>query len=76
VRKTFTEVAPPARLTYLSLIDFVPDRERYEHLTTIDIESAGDRTNVVRTDGRRACWNGPAIEWIDPYPPGDGREHR
>ncbi len=49
VRKTFTEVAPPARLGYLSLIDFVPGREPYEHLTTIDIEPAGDRTNVVMT---------------------------
>ncbi len=35
VRKTFTEVAPPARLAYLSLIDFVPDHEPYEHLTTM-----------------------------------------
>jgi hypothetical protein len=25
----------------------VPGREPHEHLTTIDIESAGDRTNVV-----------------------------
>ena len=49
LRKTFTEVAPPARLAYLSLIDFVPDHEPYEHLTTIDIEPAGDRTNVVMT---------------------------
>ena len=49
VRKTFTEVAPPARVGYLSLIDFVPDHEPYEHLTTIDIEPAGDRTNVVMT---------------------------
>jgi uncharacterized protein YndB with AHSA1/START domain len=49
VRKTFTEVAPPTRLAYLSLIDFVPDHEPYEHLTTIDIEPAGDRTNVVMT---------------------------
>src|SRR5919201_3906737 len=48
-RKTFTEVAPPTRLAYLSLIDFVPDHEPYEHLTTIDIEPAGDRTNVVMT---------------------------
>ena len=47
--KTFTEVAPPARLGYLSLIDFVPDHEPYEHLTTIDIEPAGDRTNLVMT---------------------------
>ena len=55
--KTFTEVAPPARLAYLSLIDFVPDHERYEHLTTIDIEPAGDRTNVVMTDPR-TCGQG------------------
>ena len=49
LRKTFTEVAPPARLAYLSLIDFVPGIEAYEHLTTIDIEPAGDRTIVVMT---------------------------
>ncbi len=49
VRKTFTEVAAPARLAYLSLIDFVPGHEPYEHLTTIDIEPAGDRTTVVMT---------------------------
>jgi uncharacterized protein YndB with AHSA1/START domain len=49
VRKTFTEVAPPTRLAYLSQIDFVPGQEPYEHLTTIEIEPAGDRTNVVMT---------------------------
>jgi uncharacterized protein YndB with AHSA1/START domain len=49
VRKTFTEAAPPTRLAYRSLIDFVPGHEPYEHLTTIDIEPAGDRTNVVMT---------------------------
>ncbi len=49
LRKTFTEVAPPNRLAYLSLIDFVPGHEPYEHLTTIDIEPTGDRTNVVMT---------------------------
>jgi uncharacterized protein YndB with AHSA1/START domain len=47
--KTLTEAAPPTRLAYLSLIDFIPDQEPYEHLTTIDIEPAGDRTNVVMT---------------------------
>ncbi|WP_262283968.1 SRPBCC domain-containing protein [Micromonospora sp. MA102] len=47
--KTFTEVTAPARLAYLSLIDFVPDQEPYEHLTVIDIEPAGDRTNVIMT---------------------------
>ncbi len=49
VRKTFTEVAAPTRLAYLSLIDFVPDREPYEHLTTVDVVPAGERTNVVLT---------------------------
>ena len=49
LRKTFTEVAPLARLAYLSLIDFIPGHEPYEHLTTIDIEPAGDRTTVVMT---------------------------
>jgi uncharacterized protein YndB with AHSA1/START domain len=47
--KTVTEVAPPNRLAYLTLIDFVPDHEPYEHLTTIDVEPCGDRTNVVMT---------------------------
>jgi len=47
--KTFTEVVRPTRLAYLSPIDFVPNHEPYEHLTTIDIEPAGDRTNVVMT---------------------------
>ena len=49
VRKTFTEVTTPARLAYRSLIDFVPGREPYEHLTTFDIGPAGDRTKVVMT---------------------------
>lgn len=49
VRKTFTEVALPTRLAYLSLIDFVPGHEPYEHLTTVDIVPAGDRTKVVMT---------------------------
>jgi uncharacterized protein YndB with AHSA1/START domain len=49
VRKTFTEVTPLTRLAYQSLIDFVPGHKPYEHLTTIDIQPAGDRTNVVMT---------------------------
>ena len=49
LRYTMTATAPPTRLAYLSLIDFVPGHEPYEHLTTIDIEPAGDRTNVVMT---------------------------
>ena len=49
LRRTFTEVAPPTRLAYLSLIDFVPDREPYEHLTVIDVDADGDRTRLVMT---------------------------
>ncbi|MGZ4332476.1 MAG: SRPBCC family protein [Solirubrobacteraceae bacterium] len=48
-RRTFTEVAAPTRLAYLSLIDFIPGQDAYEHLTTIDIGPAGDRTTVVMT---------------------------
>jgi uncharacterized protein YndB with AHSA1/START domain len=48
-RRTFTEVAPPTRIAYLSLIDFIPDCDPYEHLTAIDIARAGDRTNVIMT---------------------------
>jgi uncharacterized protein YndB with AHSA1/START domain len=48
-RRTFTEVTPSTRLAYISLIDFVPDTEPYQHLTTIDIEPVGDRTHVVMT---------------------------
>ena len=48
-RRTYTEVAPATRLGYLSLIDFVPGHEPYEHLTVVDIEPAGDRTTVVLT---------------------------
>jgi uncharacterized protein YndB with AHSA1/START domain len=49
LRKTFTEVAPPTRLAYLSPIDFVPDQEPYKHLTTLDVVPAGARTTVVMT---------------------------
>jgi uncharacterized protein YndB with AHSA1/START domain len=48
-RRTFTQVVPPTRLAYLSVIDFVPDHAPYEHLTVVDIEPAGERTNVVMT---------------------------
>jgi uncharacterized protein YndB with AHSA1/START domain len=48
-RKTFTEVSPPTRLAYLSLIDFVPDHEPYEHLTVVEITPAGERADVAMT---------------------------
>ncbi|MEE1664167.1 SRPBCC domain-containing protein [Streptomyces sp. WAC07094] len=49
LRKTFSEVVHPSRLAFLTLIDFVPGHEPYEHLTTIDIEPAGDRTRLTMT---------------------------
>lgn len=49
VHKTYTEVEAPVRLGYLTPIDFVPGQEPYEHLTTIDLEAAGERTTVVMT---------------------------
>jgi uncharacterized protein YndB with AHSA1/START domain len=48
-RKTFTEVSRPTRLAYLSLVDFVPGVEAYEHLTVVDLEPAGDGVRVVMT---------------------------
>ncbi len=41
-RKTFTEIAPPFRLAYNSLIDFVPDHEPYEQLTRVDLTPSSD----------------------------------
>ena len=49
VTKTFTEVTPPTRLAYRSLIDFVPGHEPYEHLTTVDIRPAGAGATVIVT---------------------------
>jgi hypothetical protein len=40
---------PPTRLAYLSLIDFVPDHEPYEHPTVIEIRPAGEGTHVTTT---------------------------
>jgi uncharacterized protein YndB with AHSA1/START domain len=46
-RKTFTELDPPGRIAYRSLIDFVPGTAPYEHLTVVDLTPAGDGTRVV-----------------------------
>ncbi|MFL5777932.1 MAG: SRPBCC domain-containing protein, partial [Chloroflexota bacterium] len=43
-RKTFTEIDRPHRLSYLSLIDFVPGREPYQHLTVVDLAPDGAGT--------------------------------
>jgi uncharacterized protein YndB with AHSA1/START domain len=48
-RKRFTEVRPVSRLAYTSEIDFVPDVEPYEQLTTVDLSPKGDGVRVVMT---------------------------
>ena len=48
-RKTFTEIDPPARLAYDSLVDFVPDVEPYEFLTVVDLEPTESGVSVVMT---------------------------
>jgi uncharacterized protein YndB with AHSA1/START domain len=47
--KTFTEVLPPRRLVYTSLVDFVPGVDPYEHLTTVELEPVPEGTRVVMT---------------------------
>lgn len=48
-RKTFTEVEPPRRLAYTSLVDFVPGVEPYEFLTTVELEPVDNGVHVVMT---------------------------
>jgi uncharacterized protein YndB with AHSA1/START domain len=45
--KHFTEIDEPRRLAYRSLIDFVPDHEPYEQLTTVDLEPVDEGTRIV-----------------------------
>jgi uncharacterized protein YndB with AHSA1/START domain len=51
-RKTFTEVKPPKKLAYRSLVDFVPNHEPYEFLTVVELEQVGERVTVVMTVDR------------------------
>src|SRR4051812_18805087 len=48
-RKTFTEIDPPRRLAYRSLIDFVPSQEPYEHLTVVELAAVDAGTEVTMT---------------------------
>lgn len=50
-RKRFTEAAAPTRLAYLSLVDFVPGVEPYEHLTAVDLTPVDGGTLVTMTMG-------------------------
>lgn len=45
--KYFDEIAAPTRLSYRSVIDFVPDHEPYEHLTVVELHPDGASTRVV-----------------------------
>jgi uncharacterized protein YndB with AHSA1/START domain len=48
-QRTFTEVVPPTRLAYVSVIDFIPGQAPYEHLSAIDLLPAGRDTKLVMT---------------------------
>jgi uncharacterized protein YndB with AHSA1/START domain len=48
-RKRFTEVDPARRLVYVSQVDFVPGREPYEHVTTVELTPETNGVRVVMT---------------------------
>jgi uncharacterized protein YndB with AHSA1/START domain len=48
-QRTYIEVSAPSRLAYLSVIDFIPGEQSYEHLAVVEIEPAGSRTTLVMT---------------------------
>src|SRR2546428_10159713 len=48
-RKTFTELAPPKRIAYLSLADFIPGVKPYEFLTVVDLQPSADGVRAVMT---------------------------
>ena len=48
-RKTFVEVAPATRLSYQSLVDFVPGVKPYEHLTVVDLRPVAEGVEVTMT---------------------------
>jgi uncharacterized protein YndB with AHSA1/START domain len=48
-RKTFVDVEPTTRLSYTSLVDFVPGHEPYEHLTTVELTPVDGGVHVTMT---------------------------
>lgn len=48
-RVTYTEVAPPRRLKYLHLADFIPGVEPYDVATTIELHDDGAGVRMVLT---------------------------
>jgi uncharacterized protein YndB with AHSA1/START domain len=47
--KRFTEIDEPRRLGYVSVVDFVPGVEPYDHLTEVELHPEGGGTRVVMT---------------------------
>jgi uncharacterized protein YndB with AHSA1/START domain len=46
-RKTFVELETNKKISYNSLVDFVPGKEPYNFLTVVTLEPIGDTTKVV-----------------------------
>lgn len=46
-RKIFVELEPNKKISYNSLVDFVPGKEPYDFLTIVSLEPAGEGTKVV-----------------------------
>jgi uncharacterized protein YndB with AHSA1/START domain len=47
--KTFIEIVPAERLSYSSLVDFVPGVEPYEHDTVVELQPAAEGVRAVMT---------------------------
>jgi len=48
-RVTYTEVSPPTRLAYTTLVDFVPDVTAYEVATIVELRPTADGVKLVIT---------------------------
>lgn len=48
-RKRFTEIEPGHRLVCVSQVDFMPGREPYERVTTVELSPEGKGVRVVMT---------------------------
>lgn len=46
-RKRYVEIAEPTKLSYQSLVDFVPDQAPYEQLTEIEFQPSEGGTRIV-----------------------------
>ena len=46
---TYTEIAPPGRLAYKTLVDFVPDAKAYEVATVVELRPTADGVKLIIT---------------------------